>query len=463
MESKIISLHKNYEQSTLSQGLIAWWNLDGRNINWTSNSTGSVLDRSGQNNDGTISNINRNFASAIGRGSQGLKFNTLSNAGISLASEFIGAGDVTIAFWWKPLSSVGNQYVFDNGRFQIFTSTNNRLSCTSVAGGGVTSAVNAVQSNIWQHWIITRASDGTVSLYKNGIASGTSGNGGTPVVGTSNLTVCCRRLVDLSIGGLIDDIRIYNRILSNTEILLLYNMGQTKLNFNINYSPYVAGFNGSNTYLQSNSSSVGFTQGRTTTTFSVWLQMKGGDGTDQEIIATAANRTLVRRNASNNISFQFLSAGGVTQVAAVSSVTKTVADGWFHLYITFDTTDTSKRFVYFNGIEDTSVNWITYRTTAGMQLIFGGTPAARIGAGDSALRKFNGNMADLYHSDRYLPDITKFFNDGRPVYLGYDGMLPDGQKPGLYFSRIGSANNWKDSANKNAFFTIGTLTKPIPP
>lgn len=232
------------------------------------------------------------------------------------------------------------------------------------------------------------------------------------------------------------------------------------------YTAKAATFDGTNDYLQTNATSTGIASADTVT-FSVWLDFQGGDSANQDIFYIAASRSLVRRRSDNKLEVLFVSLGGTTQINAISSVTKVAADGWFHFYFTATSSNSSLRKMYFDGVEDTSVNWVTYQDTSTMQLAWtGGTPAARIGAGVSALNKLNAHVAELYHSNRYLDDVTKFRNasTGKPVSLGSDGSLPDGTKPGIYFSAAGDGDAWNsDSANGNAFSLTGALGSPTPP
>jgi hypothetical protein len=86
----------------------------------------------------------------------------------------------------------------------------------------------------WIHWIIIW--DGTsnytgVKFYKNGISQtvgGTNGNGNRVSDADQNIFIGNDASVSYqrTFGGLIDDVRIYNRALSAQEVKRLYNMGR---------------------------------------------------------------------------------------------------------------------------------------------------------------------------------------------------------------------------------------------
>jgi len=66
------------------------------------------------------------------------------------------------------------------------------------------------------------------NFYVNGVLSGTPNqNSGTPEAGTTNLAIGNDTFANRSFDGTIDDVRIYNRVLSAQEVKRLYNMGHT--------------------------------------------------------------------------------------------------------------------------------------------------------------------------------------------------------------------------------------------
>ncbi len=72
---------------------------------------------------------------------------------------------------------------------------------------------------------MTRTSAGTGALYLNGVNITSGSNSGTPVAGGAS--ELGRGLADFTIGPL-DEMRFYNRILTQAEITQLYKLGQVK-------------------------------------------------------------------------------------------------------------------------------------------------------------------------------------------------------------------------------------------
>lgn len=97
----------------------------------------------------------------------------------------------------------------------------------------VVSAQNTVTLNDWQHYVLTW--DGSLNrtgviFYTNGVKKTTSGAGqdGTGSINSDggNVQTISSDNTTRVFDGLIDEVRIYNRALSASEIQRLYNMGR---------------------------------------------------------------------------------------------------------------------------------------------------------------------------------------------------------------------------------------------
>jgi hypothetical protein len=147
--------------------------------------------------------------------------------------------------------------IIDNGQF-IFRVEGMGLNRTSLLsnttyqfytkyGGGSGSNLSL---NKWQHVAVTRSSNGTTNYYINGILSGTANqNSGTPKAGTSNTLIgnghwhgtgdAMNRTHPFN--GTIDELAVWNRVLSAGEISALYNNskhGNLKLQTRVNLTTW---------------------------------------------------------------------------------------------------------------------------------------------------------------------------------------------------------------------------------
>src|SRR3989344_1234060 len=215
----------------LASGLVGYWTMDGKDINWTAN---TMTDKSGNGNTGTITNMSTTTSPTIGKIGQALKFDGVNDY-VTASSDFIGTSAGTFSAWVYARSFGGsnNGRIISNGRTELnVVSTNSRFRLTS--DGGTTeifSANSAVSLNTWIHIAATRDASGVANIYVNGAISGTANqSSGSPVNGTSNVAVG-RRIASSNqeFDGSIDDVRIYNRALSAQEVKQLYGAGQAKV------------------------------------------------------------------------------------------------------------------------------------------------------------------------------------------------------------------------------------------
>lgn len=240
--------------SALSSGLVGYWPLDGNTTNW---STGTTYDLSGQGNNGSLIGLSTTTSPAQGKIGQGFKFvrNTVSasqyvKAADASSLDITGSDSFTISFWLKPTvvcDSVNNQNYIEKAQdsvtpgWGIYMSTTCTLNARLVYSGarvdvGVSSANTAANfaTSTWTQVILVgNRSTNLAQWYLNGRAVGSSvsisalgdmsnGNGLEIGSGIHGLGVN-------TIGGTMDDVRVYKRAFSNTEVALLYASGQARV------------------------------------------------------------------------------------------------------------------------------------------------------------------------------------------------------------------------------------------
>ncbi len=193
-------------------------------------SSGTIQDTSGQGNDGT--NYGASY-SASGKFKTGLSFDGTDDY-VSIGSDSrlaFGTGDFAISFWAKPTSipSAGNyQWIIDkysNGRFVVgLNGAQWRAHAGTSEDGGT--AVNGQ----WDHIVSVRIGE-TMYLYENGVLVD-SGSGHNNDIQAA--TVILGQRGDATnvapFAGTVDELAIFNRSLSLSEVKALYKRGITKLN-----------------------------------------------------------------------------------------------------------------------------------------------------------------------------------------------------------------------------------------
>jgi hypothetical protein len=225
-------------------GLVGYWPFDGKYMTWSSATVGTSTDASGNGNNGTLVNMNIATSTVEGKIGQALSFNGVStnNCGINLGRPSVLniTGNFTVSAWIKPSVSGTNGAIFTIGRTNAGASTRSQIYLFGASGQPIlgimlsgptqktVQASTSVSANTW--YLVTGVYNGsTISIYMNGLfQQSTVASGALQSNGPSDPD---------SIGydaggsnsyykGSIDDVRLYNRALSATEVQQLYDMGR---------------------------------------------------------------------------------------------------------------------------------------------------------------------------------------------------------------------------------------------
>lgn len=224
----------------LTNGLVGLWSFDGRDINWGSN---TAYDRSGQGNDGTLTGMSTSSSPINGKLGQALNFSNGSPGTSFVRNNSFSIGgnpNFTVSGWFKRTGSMNQKGAWGIGAgsvgLQTISSWNNVGEKIGIdLWGTATFYVNYdYPLNSWVHvvWVKNSStfSAATVNIYVNGVSQTiltSRGTTHTPSL-TSGVTIGGISPNDSIYNGpmIIDDFRIYNRILSATEVKQLYNMAR---------------------------------------------------------------------------------------------------------------------------------------------------------------------------------------------------------------------------------------------
>jgi len=225
--------------SSLASGLVGYWTFDGPDLAWSSQTAGTVADHSGAGNTGTLTNMNRSSAPALGKLGQGLLFDGIDDYVLTgpLASS---PTTETLALWVYPqaagviVAELGQATINTGYHFiklGINTALTFRGNIWNCAGSLVSGTISL---NTWYH--LALAFTGSEErLYVNGALVSTVSCTRTPpttqylAFGATDSQTSGGFDSTAYFTGKMDDVRLYNRALSASEITQLYNLGRATI------------------------------------------------------------------------------------------------------------------------------------------------------------------------------------------------------------------------------------------
>lgn len=223
------SIIKN--QSSISNGLVAYYKMDEASANLCTGGVNDSCDSSGNANNGAWIN---DTTSTAGKFGNGVIFDgTGDYADFVSSSTYELTEAITLSFWIKTSSSANSDVV---GRYQ--NGANTRSYNVTVSNGVVQlrlspdgtstnayyiSSTTQINNNAWNHVVFTFDKQ-FMRLYVNGSANATPvANTNSIYAGTGGALFMGRIYTAGDFNGSLDDVRIYNRALSPREVRDLYN------------------------------------------------------------------------------------------------------------------------------------------------------------------------------------------------------------------------------------------------
>jgi hypothetical protein len=214
----------------LSEGLVGYWTLDGKDTD-----TNGTVDISGNANHGTLKNTPK---PVLGRLGQALEFNGVNNF-INIPDADIldiDSNHITSSAWVYPYSCTGAGDGFQTiitkqvaYYFNLNTACKPQFYWYSLVSPGYHTSADAVPTNQWSHVVSSYNGDtDTLKIYINGevtkVVTGITGDGAE---NSNPLVIGGYSAATRSSDGIVDDVRLYNRALSADEIKRLYKTGAT--------------------------------------------------------------------------------------------------------------------------------------------------------------------------------------------------------------------------------------------
>jgi hypothetical protein len=453
------------QQNKLTTGLVGYWPFNGTDINWATN---TAYDRSSSGNNGTITGATV-YPGKLG---QALKFRGPGNSdyvdATSLSSYYTAPFSASLWIKFDKLPSATATVVralaqnrngdpwaiwYLEGLYQ-----NDMLNFV-VVDSGLTNhnliSDSAIQANTWYHVVMALDGSYNMRMYINGVQQGTTPNSGS-ITGTP---LVFRIGGSLDSGntfpGAIDDVRIYNRVLSADEIKELYNQAASTYNASqqnqlttglvgywsfdgkdINWATNTAydrsssgnngtitgataypgklgqglSFNGTSDYVSLPTSFLN--QSVTALTVCGWIYLNTlgtGDTDDSAIFSKSSYDTVLWYNYNADLGtkrYTFNFGDASNPANRVDSITLATAGVWQHVCGVMNGTT---RYIYLNGVLDNT-------NTGGISSASLLVAVARIGNWDFSTDFLaNGRLDDVRVYNRALSaeEVKRLYNMGR--------------------------------------------------
>jgi len=224
--NKTLTATGSISNAVLNDGLVGYWNFD-------ETAGTSATDGSGYGHTGTHVNtptIDSDVPTVNFTNNRSLLFNGSSQYVDLSNPSFLNTqfdDKITLSAWIKPTTAVGFHNIVgksDNANHDSpyyvwsLSQSGDVLTCR-IDNTTVSSAASTIVASTWQH--VACVYDGAnITIYKNGVSVGTTAKTGNITSSTRNVRIAGRDTTSLSeyFGGRVDDVRIYRRGLSGTEI-----------------------------------------------------------------------------------------------------------------------------------------------------------------------------------------------------------------------------------------------------
>ena len=217
----------------MKSGLTGHWSFNQLDMNGL-----TALDRGGWGRNGTLAN--GPVATSSFMSGQAMSFASTSSNKISVPyewSNFMSSTAGTISVWVKPTGNMppsdtggacspGQGIVAGKGNMYLYLCRANMSGVDSLLAGVYDGGHERVSTSFtvgaWTHLVWVRDSS-KLYLYKNGVLAGSVSAGGTVSLGDEmQIGQTSTDNGSLSFDGSIDDVRVYSRTLTSSEIKSLY-------------------------------------------------------------------------------------------------------------------------------------------------------------------------------------------------------------------------------------------------
>jgi hypothetical protein len=210
--------------TTLADGLVGHWTFDGYDM------LQNVSDVSGQGNNGNLQG-QTSTTTVVGKLGQALSFDGVDDYVSTADIPFGGTNPISICAWINP-SDVTHTHtpVVQSGEIFVRVTNPGKVEFalnSFTTNDRATSPSGTVSAGEWSHLCGTYATGGDITMYADGVSVANVTPTGSYEDKAADFYISpddSQRFV-----GLIDDVRIYNRTLTASEVKQLYKLGAAEV------------------------------------------------------------------------------------------------------------------------------------------------------------------------------------------------------------------------------------------
>lgn len=216
---------------SLSDGLVGYWEMDESAANSCTGGTNDSCDQSGHAFDGAWNNDTTAITGKYGYGTDYDGTNDSTSVSDNDAFSANATNQLTVSAWLYPDAASGTRNIISKGaasnyEWSLGSNGTQVQAIIWTSSGSVLGQANMSSeftASTWQHFAFTvNLTTNTLMLYKNGVLGTTSTLSGTYTNGTAALRFGERADGSNDYDGKIDEVRIYNKVLSVSDIKALY-------------------------------------------------------------------------------------------------------------------------------------------------------------------------------------------------------------------------------------------------
>lgn len=211
--------------TAVSRGLVGYWTFDGGNTDWRTNTT---ADASGQSSAATLVGLSTTTSPVAGKTGQALRF--AGSGQYVSATAAASATTYTVSAWIRyrgatPISAIKVALSYGSGAagstLWMGYASDGTLAISNSSTDIKSSSL--ISPTSWHH-VAAVVSGGTLSAYMDGVLVNTASMG-SRAANTLLVGEYVSLIGSFSFPGSVDDVRVYSRALSASEVWQLYMLG----------------------------------------------------------------------------------------------------------------------------------------------------------------------------------------------------------------------------------------------